>query len=182
MSSVYYSLLSTQGPPLITAQLHLAAPWSTPSSLVALLLVLQTLDFAEYTSRRVTIRRIRSAVIPAFAYTYPFDPADNPIVPPRTQVRFPASGAFAFLPPTYLPIFQQLEAALAYRDSDGPIAVPAASYTAALGAFAAALNSSTDFYDRLSWELLHVLIWAPYPPPPLSQCPTPPSSLIFPEH
>jgi hypothetical protein len=164
MSFVYYSVLSTQGLPLIAAQTHLAAPWSTPAALSALLNVLSTLDFADYTSRRFAIRRIRTAIIQPFAYTYPFDPTAFPLLPPRTQVRFPSNSVFTFLPPTFLPIFQRLQSALAYRDSDGPIDPSLTLYTASLAQFTTALTSAVDQFDRLSWELAHFLEWLPYPP------------------
>lgn len=166
MSFVYYSVLSTAGLPLITAQASLSAPWTTPIRLTALLLTLQSLDFADYTQRRRAIVSLRSLVIQQFAYTYPFDPLQYPIIPPATQVRFPGFSTYVYLPP-YADILTALNGALAYRDTDGAIAVPLAAFEAAVSDLADNLAAHSSFFDRLSWELEHVLLWEIYPAIPL---------------
>lgn len=166
MSFVYYSVLSTEGLPLIAAQASLTASWSTPERLTALITYLTSIDFAEYQNRRHALAALRSVVIPQFAYTYPFDPLAYPLVPPATQVRFPGAGTYTYLPPTINGLLADLASALAYRDSDGPITDPEALFTASLIALVAAAASPINQFDRLAWEVEHVLIWAIYPPIP----------------
>lgn len=163
MSFVYYSLLSTSGPPLINAQLALQSNWSTPSLLSAQLAYLRQIDFADYDARRRAIASLSTLKVPTFAYTYPFDPLAFPIVPPQRQTRFPASGTFVRLDITYAPILADLSTSLAYRDSDGPIAAPLALFTDACVRFSDAIASEADAFDRTTFELLFVLIWALYP-------------------
>jgi hypothetical protein len=164
MSFVYYSLLSTTGLPLINASIALASAWSDTDHLSALITYLNQLDFADYSARRRALSAIRATTLPAFAYTYPFDPLQYPIVPPHPQTRFPGVGVYFLLNDTYLPIFSQLSKALAYRDSDGPITDAQSQYTTALTQLVTEFAARTDAYDRLSFELEYVLVWALYPP------------------
>jgi hypothetical protein len=164
MSFVYYSIASTEGPPLIAAQASLQSSWTSITRLNHLIQQLNAIDFSDYSSRRVAIQLIRSVPIPPFAYTYPFDPLSHLLSPPFPQTRFPSSQTFVLLTTTYQPIFNKLSSALSYRDSDGSIDLPKASYLAALTELTDAFNLDTGFFDRATWELLHVLIWALYPP------------------
>jgi hypothetical protein len=172
MSFVYFNLLLTFGPQLVKAQSQSLAPWTTPTKLETFIQLLLTSDFSDYSTRRRLIAASASLRIPQFFVVYPFDPLDirYVLVPPYPQVRFPSPGSYVYLgDPAYQLQIGILNAALSYRDSDGPISGPLADYTAATAALGLLASTNTAYFDRSLWELSLLLIWSVYPiPPPLS--------------
>lgn len=167
MSSVYYSLALTAGPPLIAAQLYSDSLWTTPAALSDLQTYLQSLDFSSYEARRLALSYIDTLPIPKFFETYPFDPLAYPLAPPIKQVRFPADGSFVRISSIeWASLFSKFSRALAFRDSDGPIGPSLIIFESALDTFASLFNSLTSFFDRSTFEVSLVLIWGIYPPLP----------------
>jgi hypothetical protein len=166
MSFVYYSLLSTIGPPLVAAQAQSQSRWTSPQKLTSALTYLDSLDFADYDQRRAALLYLKSLDIPQFFYTYPFDPLQYPLAPPTPQVRFPSPGTFVNIgsAPYQTPL-ANLEASLSYRDTDGPIAPVLLVYTTAVLTLASLVSTREQYFDRATWELASVLVWSIYPPP-----------------
>lgn len=164
MSFVYYSLLSTEGLPLIQAQLQARAPWTTPQLFSSYLTLLTSLDFADYDARRRALSAYASLLVPQFFDAFSFDPLAYPVVAPL-QTRFPTPGCYvALFQNQYTTQISSLNAALAYRDTDGPISSPLLQFQTALAALSALFSSASGFYDRVTWEITNVLIWSVYPP------------------
>lgn len=164
MSFAYYSLALTIGAPLIKAQTQSQSRWTTPQAFSLFLTSLQALDFSNYDARRRALFLIPRLPISQFFYTYPVDPVVDPILP-TPQIRFPASGTFILLDsPNYLAQFAELNAALSYRDSDGPIGPALLQFQTALAALSGLFTSSDNFFDQVSWELSIPVLWLTYPP------------------
>jgi hypothetical protein len=164
MSFAYYSLALTVGAPLIKAQTQSLSRWTTPQAFSRFLASLESLDFANYDSRRRALTFVSRLPISQFFYTYPVDPLFEPILP-VPQIRFPFSGTFILLDsPNYLAQFAELTAALSYRDADGPIAPSLLQFQTALANLSGLFTSSDNFFDQVSWELSIPVVWLPYPP------------------
>jgi hypothetical protein len=169
MSFVYYSLVATEGPALINAEKISNGFWTTPLLLSQFITYLTQLDFADYDSRRLALEYINKLRIPKFFNTYSFDPLAYPLVPPSTQTRFPPFGTYVYLGTSqWLTALQNISSPLAYRDSDGPINTPLLNFTAGLAVIDQLNTDSISFYDRITFELVNILVWSLYPPPPLT--------------
>lgn len=165
MSLVYYSLAATEGPPLINAEKAANGFWTTPLILSQFIQYLTQLDFADYDSRRTALEYINKLKVPKFFSTYSFDPLQFLLIPPAVQVRFPGFNTYVFLGTSqWLTALQNVASPLTYRDSDGPIAGPNASFVSALAVVDSLYNDSVSFFDRATFELSYVLIWDIYPP------------------
>jgi hypothetical protein len=166
MSFVYYSATLTFGPPLIQAQLDSSSRWASLSSFSRLLAYLTTLSFSDYDSRRRALSAIASSLLPTFFFTYSFNPAPYPLLPPVPQVRFPPSQSFLLVDtPDYQGPLATIQASLSYRDSDGPIDTPLSNFQNAVLSLQTAFDAATSIFDQSTYELTRALVWAPYPPP-----------------
>jgi hypothetical protein len=164
MSFAYYSLALTVGAPLIKAQTQSLSRWTTPQSFLRFLASLEALDFANYDARRRAFSLVSRLPISQFFYTYPIDPLLEPVLP-VPQIRFPATGTYILLDSeNYLAQFAELNAALSYRDSDGPIAPALLQFQTALATLSGLYTSSDNFFDQVSWELSIPVLWLLYPP------------------
>lgn len=168
----YISLLDTFGPALVAAESQCLAKWSNPSNLATFLARLDRIDFSDYDQRKIGLFAISALKIPQFFYTYSFDPLQYPLNPPRTQTRFPGFGTYVYIDsPEFQTQINVIEQTLSYRDSDGPIAVPLAAFSAALFQLHSLYSTRTSFFDQAAWEVTAALIWSIYPvpiPPPFS--------------
>jgi len=175
MSSVYLAPILAPLPndPLIDIAYQTSLNFTPLSDFVTLIQFLNQLDFPDYISRQVALKRITSAQnFTSPLFTESFDPLQYPLAPPQSQTRFPAFGQFVdlFDPLVSVPL-AIVVLNLSYRDSFGDINPYITAYNAATQTLVALLDTGLPYFNQLEFELLFDLAWLPYPiiPCPIHQ-------------
>lgn len=164
MSFVYYSLTATSGPAFTTLASLQTYPWTTPSLLRELLLYYLSLDFIVYDERKLALSAHLDYLLPTSPFfTFSFDILDPPV--PLLQSRFRNWGVYVSLSGDYAPLFVSISRALSIDDSDPQFDTYRQLFYSSVASLSALINSSYRYFDRATFELENVLLWAVYPPP-----------------